>query len=176
MEELRAIIINLVAVVFGFLQPISDFMTAVVILFAANFLCGLVADAVSGEGWRTKKALQFILHCFIFFGLAFFLFSCGHFLHNEAGAVQCVSYICYVAFYIYFVNILRNLCGIVDEKSRLFQLLNFLYWVVTLKFAERIPYLKEYRETYQPDADGGVTDEQIKNARKRAGMEGEDNA
>lgn len=144
MSELKVIIMNLIAAVCGFLMPIHDFMVAVVLLFVMNFICGLTADVVHGDGWSTKKALTFVGHCFIFFSLATFIFASGHFMHNDSGAVQCVSYICYVAFYIYIVNIVRNLRSVTLKGSAMYKLLDFVYFVLTLKLLNKIPYLSDY--------------------------------
>lgn len=144
MSELKVIIINLISAVCGFLMPIHDFMVAVVLLFVMNFICGVTADVVHGDGWSTKKALTFVGHCFIFFGLATFIFASGHFMHNDSGAVQCVSYICYVAFYIYVINIVRNLRSVTLKGSTMYKLLDFVYFVLTLKLLNKIPYLSDY--------------------------------
>lgn len=149
MSELKMVIINLISAVCGFLMPIHDFMVAIVLLFVMNFVCGLTADVVQGTGWNTKKALTFVGHCFIFFGLATFIFASGHFMHNEAGAVQCVSYICYVAFYIYVVNIVRNLRSVTLKGSSMYKLLDFLYYILTLKILNKIPWLSEYFASVQ---------------------------
>lgn len=114
---------GLISAMAAFFSPIRDFMTAVVILFIVNFICGVTADIVEGHTWSSKKALIFILYCFIYFGLCAFIFACGHFMRNENGAVQCISYICYVALYIYGTNIIRNLKKCVIVGSALYRIL-----------------------------------------------------
>ena len=49
MNEVKVIIVNIITAVLGFLSPIKDFMTAIVILFILNFLFGLTADMVQGS-------------------------------------------------------------------------------------------------------------------------------
>ena len=68
-------------------------------------------------------------------------------MRNEGGAVQCISYICYVALYIYGTNIIRNLRKCVIEGSALYRILDIIYFVLTFEFIKKIPYLKEYYET-----------------------------
>nr|DAU83423.1 MAG TPA: holin [Caudoviricetes sp.] len=142
--DIRIILVNIIAAIGGFLMPIRDFMVAATVLFGVNFLCGLLADIVNDEEWSWKKAFTFFFHCFIFFGLLVFIHTCGVFMHNTEGALQCVSLICYLAIYLYTVNIVRNLRLIVREGTTLYLLLDFLYYVLTLKFCLKIPYWRDY--------------------------------
>lgn len=155
MDDVRKFAINLILAVLGFLSPINDFLFAVALLFGVNFICGLLADIIEGGEWKWNKAFTFVVHCFIFFGLAAFVFVCGHFMHNENGATQCVSYICYAAFYIYSVNILRNLRMLVKENTPLRKLLDFIYYVLTLKICQRIPYWSEFNSNNSNNQDNG---------------------
>ena len=144
MSEVKVVIVNIITAVLGFLAPIQDFMVAIVILFILNFIFGLIADMVTGGIWSWRKAFRFILHCFVFFVLAAAVFTCGRFMHNESGAVQCVSYICYVTIYIYAVNILRNLRHMLKEGTDMYKVIDILYYILTLKVVDKIPFLGEY--------------------------------
>ena len=144
MSEVKVVIVNIITAVLGFLAPIQDFMTAIVILFILNFIFGLIADMVTGGTWSWRKAFRFFTHCFVFFVIAAAVFTCGHFMHNETGAVQCVSYICYVTIYIYAVNILRNLRHMLLEGSGMYRVVDILYYLLTLKVVDKIPFLSEY--------------------------------
>ena len=146
MEDVRYILIYVVSAVVSFLAPIQDFMVATTIVFVTNFVCGLVSDIVHGDGWDTKKALLFFRDCFIYFGLITFVYANGHFLHNETAAVQSVSYIGWVALWIYTVNILRNLLTVTKQGS-MYTLLSFLYYVLSFKMIEKIPYLAEWQKS-----------------------------
>ena len=144
MDEIKVFILNVIGAVLGFLAPIQDFMLAIVILFVLNFFFGLTADMVTGGEWSWRKAFRFFTHCFVFFVLAAAVFTCGHYMHNQEGAVQCVSYICYVTIYIYAVNILRNLRHMLLEGSGMHRVVDVLYYVLTLKVVDKIPFLSEY--------------------------------
>ena len=144
MDEFRVAIINIIGAVLGFLAPIQDFMVAIVILFILNFIFGLTADMVTGGTWSWRKAFRFFTHCFVFFVMAAAVFTCGHYMHNQEGAVQCVSYICYVTIYIYAVNILRNLRHMLLEGSGMYRVVDILYYLLTLKVVDKIPFLSEY--------------------------------
>lgn len=144
LDNIRYFCMGLISAMAAFFSPISDFMTAVVILFIVNFICGLTADIVEGNKWDTKKALIFIVYCFIYFGLCAFIYACGYFMHNNVGATQCISYICYVALYIYGINIVRNLKKVVVTGSSLYKLLDIIYYLLTFEFVHKIPYLDGY--------------------------------
>lgn len=146
LDSIRYFFMGLISAMAAFFSPISDFMTAVVILFIVNFICGFTADIVEGNKWDTKKALIFIVYCFIYFGLCAFIYACGYFMHNNNGAVQCISYICYVALYIYGTNIIRNMKKFVIVGSALYRILDIINYVLTFEFIKKIPYLKEYYE------------------------------
>ena len=118
MDEIKVFILNVIGAVLGFLAPIQDFMVAIVILFVLNFFFGLTADMVTGGEWSWRKAFRFFTHCFVFFVLAAAVFTCGHYMHNEGGAVQCVSY--------------------------MHRVVDVLYYVLTLKVVDKIPFLSEY--------------------------------
>ena len=155
MNELRFVMSNVITAVISFLSPIQDFMTAIVVLFTVNFFCGLTADMVRHADWSWKKAFRFFTHCLVFFGLAAAVFTCGHFMHKEEGAVQCVSYICYVAIYVYSVNILRNMRNVIAESSSMYKVIDITYYVLTLKVVDKIPFLSEYIQSKK----GGKTNE-----------------
>lgn len=153
LDSLRYFLIGLVSAMAAFFSPIKDFMTAAVLLFIVNFFCGLLADIVVGNKWQTKKALIFVWYCFLYFGLCAFVFACGHFMRNEEGAVQCVSYVCYLALYIYGVNIVRNLKKVVVSGSSMYRILDIIYYVLTFEFVKKIPYLSNYFEARRLEED-----------------------
>lgn len=147
------IIANLITAVVSFLSPIQDFMTGIVVLFIVNFIFGLTADMVAGEGWKWKKAFKFFIHCLIFFALASCVYICGHFMHNENGAIQCVTYICYLAIWAYTINICRNLRVVLKDGTPLYRVIDVIYYVLTLKVVGKIPFLKEYIDKKEKDED-----------------------
>lgn len=153
LDSIRYFLIGLVSAMAAFFSPIKDFMTAAVLLFIVNFFCGLLADIVVGNKWQTKKALIFVWYCFLYFGMCAFVFACGHYMRNEEGAVQCVSYVCYLALYIYGVNIVRNLKKVVVPSSSMYKILDIIYYVLTFEFVSKIPYLSNYLEARRDDND-----------------------
>ena len=61
----------------------------------------------------------------------------------------------YVSIYFYGNNILRNARVITNEKSTLYSVLNFLYYILSLKMLERSSYLKDYINYEKQNMDNG---------------------
>ena len=60
--------------------------------------------------------------------------------------MHCVSFMIYLAIYFYGTNILRNARMITDERSIMFRILDFLYYLLSLRVIERNAVLKNYVE------------------------------
>jgi hypothetical protein len=84
------------------------------------------------------------------------IYLLGHLKGEERAAVHCVSFMIYVAIYFYGTNILRNARMITSERSTLFRVLDFLYYIFSLKVLESSGWLKEYFELYGSDKAGGA--------------------
>ena len=128
----------------AFMHPITNFMIAAILLLALNYLFGLTADFVNGAKWSLKKSFTAFIHAFILLGIIAFTFIIGHYMHNDNGALQCVSYFMYVAIYFFGLNILRNIRELLTKGSPMFMLVDFIYYVLSLQFSEKIPLLKDY--------------------------------
>lgn len=154
MNELRHLVINIITAVMAFLSPIKDFMMALILLFGMNFICGVLADILAGKDWSFRKAFTFIKHCFLLFGLAAFIYACGNYMHNQSGAIQCVSYISYLAIWIYSINIVRNMKLMCMEGTSMYKLLDIIYYIISVKIITKIPYLQEYVEQKKGGGNG----------------------
>ena len=117
MQELKYVLCSLVSGVFSLLFPIKDFMTAMLIVFALNYLFGWIAGMVHGERWSLKKSMVFFYHCTIFFVLAAALFITGHFLHNDGETLGVVKALCGVAIWFYSTNIARHWQNMLEEDT-----------------------------------------------------------
>ena len=144
MQELKYVLCSLVSGVFSLLFPIKDFMTAMLIVFALNYLFGWIAGMVHGERWSLKKSMVFFYHCTIFFVLAAALFITGHFLHNDGETLGVVKALCGVAIWFYSTNIARNWQNMLVEDTTMWKVAGFVYYILTLKMVDKIPYLGEY--------------------------------
>lgn len=146
MGEIKGFLIATLAALVSFFMPISDFIVAMIILFVVNFCFGLLADIVNGGGWDKKKAEQFFVQSLVFFMLAFCIFGIGEKMHAHTEAVSGVKYLCIVALWFFSVNIARNWMKITPKTSVFHKIAYFAYYVLSVQFVERIPFLKRFIE------------------------------
>ena len=144
MDSLRVIVATIVANIAGLLFPIRNEIYGLVLLFALNFVMGMLADVCNRREWSFKKALRFFRDAAVYFCMVASIYLLGHFKGEEMAAAHCVSFMIYVAIYFYGTNILRNARMITNEGSTLFRILDFLYYVLSLRILERYGYLKDY--------------------------------
>lgn len=149
MEELRTVIVTVIGAILTMLAPIQNFMYAMVLLFALNFIFGIVAARVNKEGWKTKKALMFFVYCAIFFVTSCAVFIIGHFMGEHQQAITVVKILCYLAVYVFGTNIFRNLCLIVPPNSTWYKLFDLCYYMLSVKFVEKFPFIKKRQEEQQ---------------------------
>ena len=144
MDGLRIVAASLVANVVGLMFPIRNDIFGLVLLFTANFVVGLLADVCNHREWSFRKAFCFFRDAGIYFAMVACIYLLGYFKGEERAAVHCVSFMIDVAIYFYGTNILRNARLITNEQSTLYSVLNFLYYIFSLKVLERSGYLKDY--------------------------------
>ena len=144
MGEFKFVICSIISGVMSLLFAIRDFMIAMIIVFSLNYIFGWVAGMVHGEKWSLKKSMVFFYHCTIFFVLTASLFITGHFLHNDAETLGVVKALCGVAIWFYATNIARNWQAMLVEDTTMYKVAGFVYYVLTLKMVDKIPYLSEY--------------------------------
>ena len=148
MDTLKLVIASLFANIAGLLFPIKDDMFGLVLLFLLNFIAGMLADLSNHREWSFRKAFCFFRDAAVYFFMVASIYLLGHLKGEEQAAVQCVSFMIYVAIYFYGTNILRNARMITREESTLFKVLDFLYYIFSLKIMEHSNYLKDYFEYY----------------------------
>jgi len=116
-SEIKGVLMVILTALGGFFLPITDFIVAILILLGINFLSGWIEDELHGEGWRWKKAFKTFYECLVMCGIGAFIFVIGHFMHREDAAIQCLS---------------------------LHRFVNFLHFIISMQFVEKIPYLKAF--------------------------------
>lgn len=146
MTEIKGFLIAAASAVLSFFMPIGDFIVAMIMLFMVNFMFGLLADIVNGKGWDKRKANNFFLYCLVFFVVAVSIFIIGHLLHAHDEAVQGVKYLCVVSVWFFGVNISRNWMQITRKGSTFHRIAYFMYYVLSMEFVTRIPFLKQFIE------------------------------
>ena len=146
MDSIRLTVATLLANVAGLLFPIRDDIYGLVLLFTVNFIMGMLADVCNRREWSFKKAFRFFRDAAIYFVMVSSIYLLGHFKGEEEAAMHCVSFMIYVAIYFYGTNILRNARMLTNERSTLFAVLNFLYYLLGLRVLEKSESLKGYFE------------------------------
>ena len=144
MDSLRFVAASVIANVVGLLFPIWNDIFGLVLLFPVNFIVGLLADVCNHREWSFRKAFSFFRDAGIYFAMVACIYFLGYLKGEERAAVHCVSFMIYVAIYFYGTNIMRNARMITNEHSTLYRVLNFLYYIFSLRMLERNSSLKEY--------------------------------
>ena len=146
MDGLKLFVATLLANMAGLLFPIRNDIYGLVLLFTVNFVVGMLADVCNHREWSFRKALLFFRDAAIYFVMVASIYLLGYFKGEEEVAVHCVSFMIYVAIYFYGTNILRNARMVTSERSTLFVILDFLYYLLSLRVLERNDSLKRYFE------------------------------
>lgn len=144
MDSIKLVITSLLANIAGLLFPIKNDMFGLVLLFSVNFFVGLLADVSNHKEWSFRKAFCFFRDASIYFVMVASIYLLGRLKGEDIVAVHCVSFMIYVAIYFYGTNIMRNARMITNEHSTLYRVLNFLYYIFSLRMLERNSSLKEY--------------------------------
>lgn len=146
MEALRTFFVSLFAGIAAYFNPIHGEIESLMIIFAFNFIAGLLCDLlVNRAKFRYKKAMRcfFELTCMMVFISA--MFSIGERKNDTEGVLQMVSFVTYVVIWFYSQNILRNL-KLLFKTGTMHNIFAFLYYIVSVEFVKRIPFLVEYFE------------------------------
>lgn len=143
-DQIKAMLLMVYSALSGFFLPIHDFVVAILILLGVNFISGWIEDCLHADGWKWKKAFKTMKECCVLCGIGAFVFVMGHFMHRQNSAVQCLTAIYAAAIWFYTINILCNWRKILQKETTLYRFINFLHFVVSMKFVERIPYLSEF--------------------------------
>lgn len=144
-EQAKNVVVGIIMAVLAYLSPIRGELWSLFLIFFLNFIFGYLSGMVaSGEDFSFRKAFRCIGEATIFFVLCASIYVVGKFKDNEAGALQCVSFITYVIIYFYATNILKNLKKTFREGTSPWMIVAFLYYALRFKFIERIPFLADY--------------------------------
>lgn len=159
-EQVKNGMVALTLALLAFLKPIGGEMASLLLVFVLNFLFGYLSGMIAhGEDFSLKKAVVCIGHATCFFVLCVAVYAIGRMKGQMGGAVQCVSFITYMVLYFYGLNILRNMRGIFREGTPPWRVADALYWILRLKFVERIPGLDSYLNRSKDEKDGKEGDD-----------------
>lgn len=153
-EQVKSMIVGIIIAVIAYLEPIQGELRSLFMIFFMNFLFGYLSGMVAnGEEWNNKKALRCVGEATVFCVLCTAIYAIGRFKGQMSGAVQCVSFVTYVVIYFYGLNILKNCKKIFREGTAPWHVVSMLYYILRLKFVEKVPFLADYLNTIEKKHD-----------------------
>ena len=144
-ESIRTAVAAIAFELLAYFRPLGDEVFILAMVFVCNFFVGLItAICVEGDRFRFKKAWRCISEITVFFAMSLFIFCFGEKKGWNVGATQCVSFLTYIITWFYGQNILRNLRHLFREGTAAYSVVSFLYYVLSVEFIKKIPYLQEW--------------------------------
>jgi len=134
---LKSFIAAAFTALFNFFLPIHNFFVVIAILATIDIVSGIVADGK----WEKKKAWKAFVYLLLYFFLLLIVFAVGIMMKVATENVtNFADWITWVMIYFYASNIIRN-WHIKWPDSKV---ISFMYWVITIKFVEKIDFLGEF--------------------------------
>jgi len=142
--DIKTVFGAIAVAIVSYLTPIGGFLESLAVIFTLNFFFGFLSDKLHGKDFSFKKAFRCIVESAIFCMLVCAVYFIGERSHSDEGGVWFVSYVAYALFYFYGCNILRNMKQIFRPNSTPYNVVSFLYWLVSIEFIKNMPYLSDY--------------------------------
>ena len=158
LEQFKYVICTTIGGMLSLFFPIRDFLYAMLTVFTLNYIFGVLAGFCHGEDWKFKKSAVFFCHCAVFFVITASTFLTGKFLHADAETLGVVKALCCIAIWFYSTNIVRNWRLMLIENTTMWKVAGFVYYVLTLKVVEKIPFLNEYLKSTNSKGDSDKAD------------------
>lgn len=144
-NTIKTFIVTLVMAVVAYLKPIEGEELTLFLIFLVNFIAGYLSGMLANhESFNIKKALRCLGEATMFFTLCAAIFFIGDHKHNMAGALQCISFITYTVLYFYLLNVLRNIKLMLKPDTEAYNVVAFLYYILSIEFIKKIPYLENF--------------------------------
>lgn len=158
LEQFKYIICSVFGGLLSFFLPIKDVMYSMALVFLVNFMFGVIAGQLNGEEWERKKAFVFFVHCGVFVFIILCVFATGSLMGSKEEAQGVTKLLCWVAIWFYATNIVRNWKLMMVKGTIMWKVAGFLYYVLTLKAVEKIPFLNEYLKSTNSKGDSDKAD------------------
>lgn len=134
----KSALLSLTASMLDFFFPIHNFLLVIAGLATVNIILGAAA---SDEGWRFRKAFKAIWYLIGYMALIIASFTVGFLMKMDTdGVSKFISWMTWVMVWFYSTNSLKNWNKIQPDN----RIIAFLYWVVSIKFIDKVSYLSEY--------------------------------
>jgi phage-related holin len=143
MESLKSFIAVSLAAILAYFEPVQHVLAAMLLLFALNFIFGLVADLVSSRNFSFRKAFSCIREASVFLLVLASVYFIGDHLEAKAEALQMISTIAYALVYFYSVNICKNLRQIFPKSKPIVLIYDLLSIEILSKLPKTIHFQKK---------------------------------
>ena len=144
-EQVEHIVVAITLAVLAFLKPIECDLYSLLLIFFLNFLFGYLSGMVANnEEFNLRKALRCLGEAAVFFILCCSIYFIGRLKGEMTRSIQCVSCVTYIIIYFYALNVLKNLKKMFKKETTPWFIVAFLYYVLRVKFIERIPFLSNF--------------------------------
>jgi hypothetical protein len=149
MQSLKSFTVVSLAAILAYFEPVHNVLAAVLLLFALNFLFGLLAGiVVNGEKFSFRKAFVCIREVSVFLLILATVFFVGDHLGARGESLQAVSTIAYALVYFYAVNICKNLRELFPQSRPI----SYLYYLLSIEVLCKLPLLNNYLKAGNHDA------------------------
>lgn len=137
---MKGFLMSFISFLLSYILPIQHFFIVILIAATINIFFGAWAD---DKEWSFKKAFKAIKYLIGYFGLLLLVAMLGSIMQVDGKLLSdVVSWITWVMLYFYTTNIFRN-WHLKQPDNRP---IAFIYWVLSFKIIDKIPYLKEFKE------------------------------
>ena len=140
-DKVQSFAATVLSIVLAYFAPITDMVFVIFFIFMLNCVAGMVSGIVAqNEKFSTRKFFHCLLETLVFYAIVACVWVIGDRMHNQGGAMQCITGIVYAIVYFYGVNILRNAVAMFPTS----RVLKFLYWLLSFEAIKKIPYIAQF--------------------------------
>lgn len=144
-DNIKTTVVAVTMQMLAYFKPLDDELFILWMIFIVNFMAGLINDLIVNNGsFSFKKAWRCVTEVSMFFFMCLVIFTFGEKKGWADRSTQAVSFLTYVITWFYSQNILRNLKGLTMQGSAAHGVITFLYYIVSVEFVKKIPYLKQW--------------------------------
>lgn len=144
-DNIKTTVVAVTMQMLAYFKPLDDELFILWMIFIVNFASGLLNDLiVNNSSFSFRKAWRCVTEVSMFFFMCLVIFTFGEKKGWEDRSTQAVSFLTYVITWFYSQNILRNLKSMMRQGSAAHEVISFLYYVVSVEFVKKIPYLKQW--------------------------------
>lgn len=140
-DTFKTTIIAILSVVMAYLEPVHNTMTVLLIMALIDIFAGFITGiAVDGERFRFRKFMMAAVYLLVYLVIIALIHTVSLLQGDHQAGMLIVKSVTYIFIYFYSTNILRNLQKLFPAN----RILAFLYHIVGMEFAKKIPYLGEW--------------------------------